>query len=144
MKSTLPKGILVSDTQLRVAPKTDAAYEKWSKNPNNYTDYKLGQSGMLVMHRTERFGWVIATLNISKGRDYGISVDGKICSLGNGPHIKETIRVYLYGDRVKALQPFIDLYNKGLEQANEIRDCRSTRIAQTRARNAKYSGFGNW
>lgn len=123
--AALPKGILKSDL---VRPKYD---------DDDQTDYNVGDMGQLTLHNTERFGWCIATLFISRGqrgnpdRSYGIAVkDETTVSIGNGPHVTETVTVYLRKSRVEALQPMIDLYIKGLQNANAVRDRRSSRIAQ--------------
>lgn len=89
---------------------------------------------------TERFGWVIPTLLITRRRlgidpnhsggerTYAVAVkDGGTLTCGNGPHVKERVRVYVKASRLKALSPFLALLAKGRENANQIRDSISTR-----------------
>lgn len=124
--STYPLGILAQDL----------AYPSYADDANKpATDF--GEYGTFTLHKTERFGWCIATLFISRGkrgqpdRTYGISIDGKeTVSIGNGPHVTETIRVHVTNGRKAALQPLQDLYVEGLKRANDVRDRRSSRIAK--------------
>ena len=146
MKNTktveLPKGILKSDTK----------YPSWNPKSKNRQVYDVGNHGELTFHKTETFGWVIATLPIANARKdfvartYAVSVEPKpystdhqIVTVGNGPHVLSTIKVYITTKRLKALQPFIDTYNKGMASAGNIRDRISTRRANTVMRR---SGFG--
>jgi hypothetical protein len=132
----LPAGIKESDLKYRTPP--------LHHNPNWYdTKGKRHELFELTMHYTENFGWCIATLGIRRNtrangfgdRSYGISInDGSLVRIGMGPHVKRTIRVHLYVDRLKDLQQYIDLYNKGLEGAGDVRDRISTRRARTTAR----------
>ena len=135
----LPKGITVKDCKYP------------SYKDKDQLNWQVGQHGQLDLHYTERFGWVITTLHISNAskrqrmagingsRSYGITVDGgQIVSVGLGPHVKASVTVYIRNSRTAKLQKFIDLYNKGMEDANNIRDRRSTRIAQTKQRNADW------
>ncbi len=128
--TTLPKGILVGDTK----------YPKW--------DGKNRTVQTLTLYRTERFGWVVRTLLISRGtrgqpdRYYGIALsDQQIVSVGNGPHVKDTVEVWVMTKTQKRLQFLIDLHTKGMESAGNIRDRRSTRIANTKARRG---AFDSW
>jgi len=140
----LPKGVKESDTKYTSRPKTfwtnrytDAQREAWRRENESVHDLRLAY--------TERFGWCIRTLHISSGkmsqRSYGVEIaNGGIVTLGNGPHIKQEITVYVSNKRIKDLQYLVDLYNKGMEGANVCRDRRSTRAAQTRLRR---SGFNS-
>ena len=140
----LPKGILQSDL----------------KYPSYKSDNKLvydgNHHGQLTLHYVTGRGWVIATLPISnaragsgfEGRTYAIEVDKKdsysdehnIVTVGKGPHITHTVTVYITTKRVSALQPFIDIFNKGLVSAGTIRDRISTRRATTVLRRANLGG----
>lgn len=121
-KLELPEGVLPSDL-------------KWT---GEELDYEVGEHGSITMHRTERFGWVIATLPISKGkrgapdRTYGIPVSGspELVSVGNGPHVTKTIVIRAKKSRSEALRPFHDMYVRGLLAANGTRDRISSRRAQ--------------
>lgn len=102
------------------------------------------------MYYTERFGWVIPTLFIRKtrradraDRTYATTLDGKQCTVGLGPHVLRQVSVYVTEKRSKALQPFLDLKQKGAVDSNSIRDRISTRRAQTVLRRATMGG-GDW
>ena len=90
----------------------------------------------LTMYYTERFGWCITTLQISRGkrgmqdRSYAVNMSGDLVRVGQGPHVLKTVNVYLRESRMKDLQPFLDLYNKGLAGAGDTRDRISTRRAR--------------
>jgi len=133
-KPDLPLGVMTEDIDMKVA------FSQNADHPN----YSLGDGGHLTFYKTARFGWCVATLPISRGkngwtdRTYAIAENGAICTVGNGPHVLAKITVYLRKSRVDALRKWIDLYNTGLGNAGMIRDRRSTRRAQTslaRARN---------
>lgn len=123
-KSTLPGGLISSDLEY-------PAYESGDK-----IAYTAGDHGQLVLYNTGRFGWVIATLLISKGkggrpnRTYGISLNNEIVTMGDNNHTTETLTVYIKASRVAALQPLLDLYSEGMERAGAIRDRRGARRAQ--------------
>lgn len=124
-KSALPKGVLKSDLE---RPAWDA---------EDGIDYELGEHGQLTLYKTERFGWVINTLFISRGkrgqpdRSYGQAIDtDQVVSCGNGPHVTETAVVYIRKSRAEALKHLTDMYVEGMKRANAIRDRRSSRIAQ--------------
>lgn len=123
----LPKGILLSDLA-------------WDKD-----EYSIEQ---LTMYRTERFGWVITTLHISNGkrgqpsRSYGIAVkDGGIVTVGNGPHVLDEVRVYVRKSRLGDLQQYLDLHQKGMGNAGEIRDRISTKRARTAQRRSSWGMY---
>jgi hypothetical protein len=133
-KMELPKGL---DTQDIVRPDYEDA------------DYSKGDYGQLTLHKTDRFGWCITTLFISRGkrgqpdRSYGISIDGKqTVSIGNGPHVTETVTVYFRKSRGEALDVFNALYHEGMRNANSVRDRRSSRIAEGQQRRAR--GERSW
>lgn len=138
-KSTLPKGVLQSDL---IRPAYDDA---------DGIDYSVGDSGQLTLYKTERFGWVINTLFISRGkrgqpdRSYGQAIDtDQVVSCGNGPHVTETAVVYLRKSRLEALKPLIDQYADGMKRANAIRDRRSSRIAQGQEMRAQGRRSWTW
>ncbi len=98
-------------------------------------------NGEFELYYVERFGWVIPTLHIrnasrrsfnqNPARTYAVAVkDGSICRVGLGPHVKQTIRVFVRRSRLAALKPLLDLRSKGAEDANDVRDRISTRRAQ--------------
>ncbi len=98
-------------------------------------------------HFTERFGWCLATLLISKSRrdfadrTYAVTLDGQQVRVGRGPHVKQTIIICVNAKNVerlaKHLSPILD---KGIEQSHEIRDAISTKRARSVARRSIY-GF---
>ena len=146
----LPKGVLKADLVRPKWDQTNAAMQtakgkdgcEWSKH-----EYKLWY--------TERFGWVIPTLLISKSRNgtsdryYGITVGdgstygdrkkGQQVRIGCGPHVLTQCTVYIKSKRQSKLQFLIDLYNDGQVSANDTRDNISTKRARTAARRQHYS-----
>ena len=129
----LPQGILASDLKY---PKWDAPASK-------------KYAAEFDLWFTERFGWCIPTLFISKARrgsgvndrTYGISMDGTVVTMGKGPHILKTVKVYVKKNRLAALQTFLDLKTKGESNAGQIRDRISTRRAQTALFRATYGHY---
>lgn len=127
----LPKGILKSDL----------------KYPKDYKDHSYEHD--FELWYTERFGWCIPTLLISKARrgsnvndrTYAITINTKetIC-VGKGPHVKESVKVYVKKSRVSDLQSFLDLKEEGESKAGEIRDSISTRRMNTMQRRH----YGGW
>jgi hypothetical protein len=132
----LPKGILKSDLTYEF-PRV-AKLSEWIEGDGKLLD----EPRALTLYYTERFGWIVTTLLIRGGRSvgasdrsYGIAVeDGQLVRVGRGPHVKQEILVYMRVNRMSDLQPFLDLYNEGLEQAHISRDTRSSRAAATSAR----------
>jgi hypothetical protein len=123
-KPTLPEGILPIDLE---RPKYDA---------KDGMVYSIN-NGSFTLHNTTRMGWCVATLHISRGkrgqpdRTYGARLtDGSTVTIGNGPHVLETIEVYVRKSRVKALQHLIDTHTKGMTNAGMIRDRIGSRRAQ--------------
>ena len=136
MNIPLPKGVKITDTQRKYSLKDGYAP----------VDRAMGDCGSVTMHYTERFGWCIATLPISKSqkfadRTYGICVNDKgIVRVGKGPHVLSTITLYFKQKRAEMLAHYAELYKVGLVRAHEIRDGISTRRAQTSDR---YSFLNN-
>jgi hypothetical protein len=144
----LPKGIL----------KSDLKSPSWKSK--NKLVYEGNHRGVLTLHYVTNRGWVIATLPISaaragsgfEARTYAIEVAKKpyssdehnIVTVGKGPHITHTVSVYITTKRQKALQPFIDIFNKGLVSAGTIRDRISTRRASTVLRRSGGLGGFAW
>jgi len=123
----LPPGIRESDTKYRKGPADNAAYRKWMT-----TAGKMAEPSHLTLYYTARFGWVVTTLQISakrgsSDRSYGITLKGDQVRVGNGPHVIRELRVLVYQDRLRDLQQYVDLYNRGLASAHETRDIISTR-----------------
>lgn len=121
----------------------DLKYPKWDSD-----DRLVDQFDMWY---TERFGWCIPTLFISKARrgsgmndrTYGTTLDGTPVTMGKGPHILKTVTVYVRGSRKAVLQKFLDLKVNGQAKAGEIRDRISTRRVQTILRRQSFGG-GAW
>ncbi len=136
----LPKGINADDLKYPQAPK-NLPYKKYSAWMQGKG--KLVEPRELMFYFTERFGWCITTLFISRGKNgsdrfYGVKLDGGCVSMGNGPHVLKQVHVYLRASRLKDLQQFIDTYNTGLKLAHGIRDSISTRRSNTAARRMNY------
>lgn len=128
----LPKGIKTSDTKYPSYKGKDKVV--WGALPDSRSSLELV--------KTDRFGWCIATLNIGKDRSYGIAVDdGQIVSMGVRDQTRK-VTIYIRQSRLSALQKFIDLFKKGLDDANSIRDRISTRRSNTIMRRMAYGGNG--
>jgi hypothetical protein len=133
-KSTLPPGILMSDLKY--------------PEPDNRV-YDAGDHGQLTFYNTQGFGWCIATLLISRStrgtsdRTYAIRVsDGAGVRIGLGPHVTDTVSIYLRKDRMEALKKYVDLYQQGAIKANTTRDRISSRRAEGVERRA--AGQRSW
>ena len=138
---TLPEGITAKDL----------TYPKWSPRTRKYEggeiDYTLGDCGHLIFHNTTAFGWCIATLHISNtkrsgltDRTYAVRVsDGGTVRIGAGPHVTQTITVYLRKLRLAKTQKYLDLYNTGMGKANAVRD----RISSRRAQGVEHRALGH-
>lgn len=151
----LPAPIQKSDL---IRPKYDATGEDKQAHDGAYGTY--GNPLEFELWYTERFGWCIPTLLIGSAsarnrrgsgpaiqdRTYAVAVkDHQMCRMGMGPHVLATVHVYVTVGRLNALQPFLDLRNKGLASAGDTRDRISTRRAQTSARRNGYNGYpGGW
>jgi hypothetical protein len=134
----------VEDIKLPVEIKAkDLKYPKWD------SDDKMADQ--FDMWYTERFGWCIPTLFISRARrgsgmndrTYGTTLQGEPVTMGKGPHVLRTVTVYVRNSRKPALQTFLDLKLNGQAKAGDIRDRISTRRAQTVLRRQAYGG-GAW
>lgn len=138
----LPEGIV----------KADLTYPKWKANATAAEREGDSIAHTLTLYYTPRLGWLLATLHIRNGssrqqsrghaaRTYAVSIaDGKVYTVGLGPHVTHTATVYVRRSRAKALAKFVDLHQQGLGTAGEIRDRISSRRAQTIARRG--GGFG--
>ncbi len=84
------------------------------------------------------WGWVLTTLIISgKGRRgstdryYSIGVDdSKIYTVGRGPHVQAVVEVYITTKNRDRLWKYVELHQKGLGEAQTIRDRIGSRRAQ--------------
>lgn len=82
--------------------------------------------------------WVLTTLRIGGAgrrgtteRYYGIGVaDGKVYTVGRGPHVTNVVTVYLSHLNVERLRTYAELWEKGMADAQAIRDRIGTRRAQ--------------
>lgn len=98
--------------------------------------------------------WVLLTLHISNPprrqrnrgvdttRSYGVSMDGKVCRVGLGPHVLKEVTVHLSQSNIERLKKYVDLFRKGLAEAGQIRDRISTRRAQGQIHRA--NGESSW
>ena len=138
-KTSLPPSVLASDL-------------KWPDyKSKDKPAYDAGDHGSLTFYETKSFGWCIATLRISNGRrgnparTYAVRVsDGAPVRVGNGPHVTQTLTVYLRQSRVKSLSRYLDLFNKGSEDAGMIRDRISSRRAQGQVMRAQGRSSWRW
>lgn len=118
----LPKGITSADLKYPGYEEGDA---------RNYDERSF------ELWFTTGFGWVIPTLDITTSgrrgmprRTYAVTLKGDVVRVGQGPHVTETVTVYVRLARVEALKPFTDLRTKGLAEAGQVRDRISSRRAQ--------------
>lgn len=147
---SLPPGVLVSDTKW-----PDISKYNGSKNFNSdeVVDPQFGDHGALTFYEVkDRKGftnWYIATLGISRGkqgradRTYAVRIkDGALGRIGNGPHVLQTVKVYVRKGRAEALKKYLDLYTKGAGDAGMVRDRISSRRAQGQLERA--AGHRSW
>lgn len=127
---------------------TDLKYPSWESSKNNEDNRVVNT---FEMWYTERFGWCIPTLFISRARrgsnmndrTYGVAIkDGGVVTMGKGPHVLRTVTVYVKKGRADALKNLIDLKTKGEGDAGQIRDRISTRRANTALRRGSYDRGG--
>lgn len=124
-----------------------------TKYPFNITKsdlkYPSWKSHDVVMNHIDLYrtadGWKVCTLEISKSkkfanRTYAIDENGKVWSVGKGPHVLEQITVWVRKSRMKKLQKLIELYESGLTKANTIRDSISSKRARTALRRSMILG----
>ncbi len=145
----LPPDVQASDVNPKYDPDASLTWE----------DRKalLAQAGSdqfypeLTFYRTEAMGWVLTTLNIAKSRSrtssadrtYGITVkDEKLCRVGSGPHVLQTVRVQLNKKNLERLSKYVDLWRRGMEMAGTTRDRISSRRAQGQVHRAE--GRTSW
>lgn len=130
----LPKGILKSD--LKYKAKELTASQQKRLEALGLDRYSMSFfSPRFEMLDIEACGWTIPTLLIAKAgrnstyadRTYAITLKGTMCRVGKGPHVLNTIRVFVTRDSFDRLFPFLELYAKGLKAANQTRDRISTR-----------------
>jgi len=126
----------------------DLSYPDFQKDP---MVHDVGQHGMLTFYKTDSIGWCVMTLDISRGRGnnadrkYGIRVaGGGVVRVGNGPHVKEQVTIYVRKSRAAALKKYTDLYTEGLTRAGEIRDRISSRRAQGQEMRAQGRHSWRW
>lgn len=125
-------------TEKQLPPKVtekDLTYP--SMKSKDHILYTAGNHGTLTFYLTDKMGWCISTLPISQSRKgyanrtYAIRIeDGSIVTVGNGPHVKVDVMIYIRNSRIKVLQEYVELYNKGMIEAGNIRDRISSRRAQ--------------
>jgi hypothetical protein len=140
MKTALPPGITAADLKF-------PSYEDRADRLDDQGDH-----GQLTFYNTTGFGWCIATLLINRAssrsrhqsaRTYAVRVsDGAGVRIGTGPHVLNTVTVYLRKSRLAVLQKYIDLYQKGAIQANTTRDRISSRRAEGIQKRA--AGYHSW
>jgi hypothetical protein len=136
MNVELPKGILKSDLKRpEYGAQQDVPWEARS----------------FELWYTTGMGWVIPTLDIAKAkagmprRTYAVRVvDGSVCRVGQGPHVTQTLVVYVTSKRYQALEPFLLLRTKGRGDAGAVRDRISSRRAQGQVERALGKTSWRW
>src|ERR1700747_2559427 len=108
--------------------KSDTVYPKWNGTKRQRVLHTL------TFYKTQRLGWVITTLHIAKARrpgtsdrSYCVGIDGSLCRAGRGPHVLSEVTVYVTEKRLSKLQKYVDLHEKGLAAAGDVRDRISSR-----------------
>lgn len=127
---------------------SDLKYPKWNSKAKHFYDKDF------ELWYTERFGWCIPTLFISRARrgsnmqdrTYAVPVNDstQTVTVGKGPHVLKTVNVYVTEKNLKRLQTLVDIKVKGQGNAGQIRDNISTRRANTMARRSIYGGLLGW
>lgn len=147
-KAALPDGILAAD--LKALDWKDAADRAPEGMPWEDREFELWY--------TERFGWCIPTLDIAGARrgmprrTYGVIIGdrlkvreaarGGLVTMGAGPHVLATLRVYVRTANAERMAPYITLRREGQAKAGETRDRISTRRMNTIARRRGFGGLG--
>lgn len=138
----LPAGIKQSDLQMKSWK--DMAYDS-DGNGNNTNHFEL----WLVKDIKEGLTWFIPTLLISKNnrnsygsRTYAVDLSGRLCRIGKGPHVVQTLTVYLKKNNIIRLQKYLDLKKNGSEKSNQVRDRISSRRAEGQLHRA--AGQHSW
>lgn len=112
-----------------------------------------GFTGYLTFYRTKGLGWVLTTLHISNpsrrqsaatvARTYGIGVkDSKVYTVGRGPHVEDTVEIYVTRTNLERLRVYVELWKKGMADASSIRDRISSRRAQGQLH--RQNGRSHW
>lgn len=139
----LPEGVIAAD--LKYPSFKSGGYKLLAR-------LETGGVAQIEMWNVVDRGWCIKTLPISTSRrvnqgyssgerTYGVAIsDGKVVTMGNGPHVTGQIIVYVKTSRLSALQKYLDLLKKGSEEANTIRD----RISTRRSQGVLRRGGGGW
>lgn len=131
MKIALPKYVRVADRKWP-STKGNLGYELRRKLEDE------GVTSHFEMWHVGDWGWVIPVLLIRKAgrrsashikdRQYAVRVEnGELVRVGLGPHVDETVDLYLSKFNLKRLAPLIERMREGSVKANRARDIRSTR-----------------
>lgn len=133
-------------------PDVTAADLEYPRYEDRADDVPMDVHYGLTFYKTTRLGWTLLTLEIRSGkrryrpsttdRSYGITMDGGLCRVGNGPHVLTTVKVHLTKSNIGRLRKYVDLWTKGMAAAGDTRDRISTRRAQGQAHRA--AGRTSW
>lgn len=141
LPAPLPAGVQAKDLKYPSYKDTD------KQVPGNDRSFDL----YCVAFSSGETGWVIPTLHIgpsrmtSTARTYAVRVpSGSLCRVGNGPHVKARLTVYVRESSKARLQPLLDLRAKGTEQAHQTRDRISSRRAQGQVMRAQGRRSWRW
>jgi hypothetical protein len=129
----------------KLVRETDLKYPGWKS--------KVRVEKTLTLHKvTGRHSdgdWFIANLRIGSGRGHADRTyatrisDGKTgFRIGKGPHVTDTITVYVTTKNKLRLAPLVAMADEGEIDANQIRDRISTRRAQGQLHRA--AGRSSW
>lgn len=154
-KQTAPKAATVA----ALPPDVTAADLRYptAKNQLGYKEVEamglVATYGTFTLYFVPKIGWVLTTLHISNpssrqsagtsARFYGIGVsDGKVYTVGRGPHVTAEVVVHTTKDNADRLKRYADLWTKGMADASQIRDRISSRRAQGQLHRA--AGESSW
>jgi hypothetical protein len=146
MPVKLPAGVRESDTKF-------PGYK--SKDRVVRFDFGTGyeETASLELWYTERMGWCIPTLLISRAarrnpnttdRTYATTLSGDQVRIGKGPHVLRTTTVYVRESRFEALKKFLELKKNGSAKSGQIRDRISSRRAQGQQERASGNHYWKW
>ncbi len=134
--NNLPKGINASDLKRPTWKQVEGV------------DY---DSRSFELWHTSGFGWCIPTLLIGRARGrqqqdrtYAVTLEGVVVRIGKGPHVTETLVVYVTRASLARLQPFLTLRTEGAAKAGTIRDRISSRRAQGQEERAAGNRSWRW
>lgn len=148
----LPPDVTAADLKWPKTPEYGTpAYREWLKVIDEIR--RRTDAGQLTFYHVpagrKAPDWVLTTLRIGGAgrgateRYYGVGVaDGKVYTVGRGPHVAAVVTIHLHPGNWDRLRKYADLYEKGMADAQAVRDRISSRRAQGQLHRA--AGRTHW